>query len=216
MESVIEVVSDVICPWCYIGKRRLEKALSLMGRTDAVVRWKAFELNPGAPREGMDRREYRMRKFGSLAYSQQLEARVASAGASEGIDFRFDRIVRVPNTFEAHRLIWLAGRDGAQDAVVEQLFRAYFLEGEDLGDPAVLRRIGRESGIELSGDEGAREVSEELSAARARGVTGVPSFFVDGRPVASGAHPAELMASFLGPVLARAGEQCRMGETTCE
>src|SRR4051794_33136176 len=118
---VIEVVSDVVCPWCYIGKRRLEKALALLQRESVTVSWKPFELNPGAPKEGLDRQAYRIRKFGSLAYSQQLEARVAAAGAEEGIAFRFDEIKRTPNTFEAHRLIWFAGREsaGMQNRVVE-------------------------------------------------------------------------------------------------
>ena len=134
----IEVVSDVVCPWCFIGKRRLEKALALLDRQDATIRWKPFQLNPTTPKEGMDRQAYRIRKFGSLAYSQQLEARVAAAGAEEGIEFRFDQIKRTPNTLEAYRLIWFAGREQGQDGrnvltvqnvVVENLFRAYFLDG---------------------------------------------------------------------------------------
>jgi predicted DsbA family dithiol-disulfide isomerase len=145
---MIQVVSDVVCPWCFIGKRRLEKALALLGRQDAAVEWKPFQLNPDAPPEGMDRRSYRIRKFGSLAYSRQLEERVAAAGAGEGIEFRFDRIASIPNTFEAHRLIWLAGRAGVQNAVVESLFRAYFIDAEDVGDIAVLKRIGTERGLE--------------------------------------------------------------------
>jgi len=215
MGPVIEVVSDVVCPWCFIGKRRLEKALELIGRQDVAVHWKAFELNPGAPPEGLDRREYRIRKFGSLAYSEQLEARVAAAGAAEGIAFRFDRIARVPNTFHAHRLIWLAGREGAQDAVVERLFRAYFLEGENVGDPAVLRRIGEECGVPLAGEEGAEEVRAELRDARACGVQGVPTFFIAGRAVASGAHPAELLASFLGEPLAPVAARCGIDDNSC-
>src|SRR5215467_7510998 len=110
MTQSIEVVSDVVCPWCFIGKRRLEKALVLLDRRDIEVRWTAFELNPGMPKEGMDRAAYRTRKFGSIEYSRQLEARVIAAGAEEGIDFQFDRIARTPNTFDAHRLIWLAGQ----------------------------------------------------------------------------------------------------------
>ena len=137
---VVKVVSDVVCPWCFIGKRRLEKALSLVGRQDLRVQWKAFELNPHAPKEGLDRQQYRALKFGSMAYAKQLEAHVAAAGAEEGINFRFDRIERVPNTLDAHRLIWLAGHDGQQDVLVENLFRAYFLEGEDVGSPEVLSK----------------------------------------------------------------------------
>src|SRR5690242_9620634 len=130
--SAIEVVSDVVCPWCFIGKRRLEKALALAGQESAQIHWKAYELNPQAPKEGLDRQAYRTRKFGSAAYARELETRVIQAGAGDGIEFRFDRIERVPNTLDAHRLIWLAGRDGgSQDAIVEDLFRAYFIEGRD-------------------------------------------------------------------------------------
>ena len=134
----IEVVSDVVCPWCFIGKRRLEKAQAILDRRDVTIRWKPFQLNPGVPKEGMDRQASRIRKFGSLAYSQQLEARVAAAGAEEGIEFRFDQIKRTPNTLETYRLIWFAGREQGQDGrnvltvqnvVVENLFRAYFLDG---------------------------------------------------------------------------------------
>src|SRR6202049_4092768 len=149
-EVLIEVVSDVVCPWCFIGKRRLEKALSLLGRPAAQVRWNAFQLNPDAPKEGINRQAYRVRKFGSLAYSQQLEARVAEAGMEDGIEFRFDRIERTPNTFDAHRLIWLPGREGVQDAIVENLFRAYFIDAEDVGSPGVLTRIGTESGLDAA------------------------------------------------------------------
>jgi predicted DsbA family dithiol-disulfide isomerase len=203
-EVLIEVVSDVVCPWCFIGKRRLEKALALLGRPAAQVRWKAFQLNPDAPKEGMNRQAYRVRKFGSLAYSQQLEARVADAGMEDGIEFRFDRIERTPNTFDAHRLIWLAGREGAQDAIVENLFRAYFIDAEDVGSGGVLTRIGTESGLDaarveelLSGDLGASEVAADERQARTQGVSGVPTFFVDGVPIASGAQKPEVLASAL-------------------
>ena len=215
---MIQVVSDVVCPWCFIGKRRLEKALALLGRPDAAVEWKPFELNPDAPREGMDRQSYRIRKFGSLAYSRQLEERVAAAGAGEGIEFRFDRITRIPNTFEAHRLIWLAGRARVQNAVVESLFRAYFMDAEDVGDIGVLKRIGSESGLEIdrldelfTARHGEGELHSEENDARRRGVSGVPTFFLNGEPITSGAHPPELLASVLGPALS----QCSVADSTC-
>ena len=129
----------------------------------------------------MNRQAYRVRKFGSLAYSQQLEARVAEAGMEDGIEFRFERIERTPNTFDAHRLIWLAGREGVQDEVVENLFRAYFIDADDVGSPTVLTRIGTESGLDaarveelLSGDLGASEVAADEHQARTQGVSGVP------------------------------------------
>ena len=215
---IIEVVSDVVCPWCFIGKRRLEKALALLGRKDVRVHWKAFELNPDAPKEGMNRAAYRARKFGSLAYAQQLEAHVVEAGAEEGIGFRFDRIERVPNTFDAHRLTWLAAQDGGQDAVVENLFRAYFIDAEDVGMPEVLRRIGVQSGLDpgrieqlLAGETGRSEVLAEERESRGQGVSGVPTFFVNGQPVMSGAQKPDLLASVLAPVLG----QCSLEGGAC-
>jgi len=215
---IIEVVSDVVCPWCFIGKRRLEKALALLGRKDVRVHWKPFELNPDAPKEGMNRTAYRARKFGSVAHAQQLEAHVVEAGAEEGIGFHFDRIERVPNTFDAHRLIWLAGQEGGQEAVVENLFRAYFIDAEDVGKPEVLQRIGVQSGLDpgrveqlLAGDSGRNEVLAEERKARAQGVNGVPTFFANGEPVMSGAQRPELLASVLGPALG----QCSLEGGAC-
>lgn len=206
--AVIEVVSDVVCPWCYIGKRRLEKALALAGQRGVQVHWKAFELNPNAPKEGFERQAYRARKFGSAAYAKQLEAHVTDAGRDAGIEFRFDRIKRVPNTLDAHRLIWLAGHDGAQDAIVENLFRSYFIEGLDIGDPEVLKGIAAEGKLDsakvdelLPSDLGRREVLDEERAARAHDVSGVPTFFVGGMPAVSGAQKPELLASALGSAL---------------
>jgi predicted DsbA family dithiol-disulfide isomerase len=220
---VIEVISDVVCPWCFIGKRQLEKALALLDRQDVLIRWKPFQLNPGAPKEGMDRQAYRIRKFGSLAYSRQLEARVAATGAEEGIEFHFDQIKRTPNTFEAHGLIWFAGREQGKDgrsvrdvltmqnAVVENLFRAYFIDAEDVGDIGVLKRIGAQNGLDAGRLEelfaagiGTEELAAEESEARGRGVTGVPTFFLDGEPIASGAQKPELLAAVLGPALGAA------------
>jgi predicted DsbA family dithiol-disulfide isomerase len=198
--SVIQVVSDVICPWCFIGKRRLKKALALLDRPGEIY-WTAFQLNPAAPKAGMDRKEYRLRKFGSAEFARQLETRVVEAGREEGIDFQFEKIARIPNTFDAHRLIWLAGREGVQDAVVERLFRAYFIDAEDVGDAAILARIGTEAGIDpavvkrlFDSDTGVEDVAREEEQARRAGVSGVPTFFVNGVPVTSGAHPPELLA----------------------
>src|SRR5713226_5636071 len=215
---IIDVVSDVVCPWCFIGKRRLEKALALLGRKDVRVHWKPFQLNPDAPKEGMNRAAYRARKFGSLAYAQQLETHVVDAGAEEGIGFRFDRIERVPNTLDAHRLIWLAGQDGGQDAIVENLFRAYFIDAEDVGKREVLQRIGGQSGLDsgrveqfLAADAGRSEVIAEEGEARKHGVSGVPTFFVNGQPVMSGAQKPDLLASVLAPVLG----QCSLDDGAC-
>src|SRR5215471_14725014 len=120
MSLAVDVISDVICPWCYIGKRRLEKAVAALDGP-ARVRWLPFQLNPTMPKEGISRKEYRTKKFGSWERSQELDARVVAVGTEVGIDFAFDRIERTPNTADAHRLIWLAGREHVQDAVVEAL-----------------------------------------------------------------------------------------------
>jgi predicted DsbA family dithiol-disulfide isomerase len=202
-KNVIQVVSDVVCPWCFIGKRRLEKALHLPVLKDALqdiaVRWTAFQLNPDAPREGWNRREYRAAKFGGIEVADRLQDRVVAAAAQEGLHFRFDLVQQTPNTFDAHRLIWLAGREGVQDAVVENLFRAYFIEGRNVGDRRVLSEIGESRGLHMDFDTdlGVAEVSGDEERARAQGVSGVPTFFLNGEAVTSGAHPPELLAAML-------------------
>src|SRR4051812_11117695 len=125
------VISDVICPWCFIGKRRLETAVGVRGGP-VKVRRLPVPLNPKMPKAGISRREYRTRKFGSWERSMELDAKVVAVGEEEGIHFAFDRIERTPNTLEAQRLIWLAEKEDVQDAVVEALFRAYFTDGRDI------------------------------------------------------------------------------------
>src|SRR6056297_3820991 len=137
MNLAVDIISDVICPWCYIGKRRLEKAIAAHGDF-ANVRWHPFQLNPTMPKEGISRKEYRTRQFGSWERSLELDAKVIAVGESEGIHFAFDKTERTPNTVDAHRLIWLADQHGCQDAVVEGLFRAYFTEGRDIGNQQTL------------------------------------------------------------------------------
>ncbi len=192
----VDVISDVICPWCFIGKRRLEKAVAaLAGRHEVRVRWHPFELNPQMPKDGMDRRAYRMAKFGSWERSQALDAQVAAAGAQEGIVFAFDKMRRTPNTLDAHRLIRLAGREGVQDAVVEALFKAYFTEGRDISDRQTLLDVVAEAGLdrdraaaELDGDESLAAIRAEEEQAHRLGVQGVPFFIVNGEVGLSGAQ----------------------------
>src|ERR1051325_6492121 len=137
MNFTVDVISDVICPWCWIGKRRLEKAIASLGQP-VKVRWFPFQLNPTMPKDGISRREYRTRKFGTWERSLELDARVIEVGKAEGIEFAFDRIERTPNTLDAHRLIWLADKEGIQGAVVEARFRSYFTEGRDIGNRQAL------------------------------------------------------------------------------
>jgi predicted DsbA family dithiol-disulfide isomerase len=187
----LEVASDVICPWCYIGKRRLEKALDLLkNKLTLQIAWLPFQLNPGMPKEGVARAEYRRAKFGSLERSRQLDARVIAEGRSEGIDFAFDRIERTPNTSEAHRLIALAEN---QNAVVDALFRAYFEDARDIGDPAVLAGIAAQ--CEVKGwPERAPDVSALEDQVRAMGISAVPTFIFDRKSGISGAYPAQTLA----------------------
>jgi predicted DsbA family dithiol-disulfide isomerase len=187
----VEVASDVVCPWCYIGKRRLEKALTaLKGEIQAEIRWLPFQLNPDMPKEGMPRAEYRKAKFGSLERSQALDARVIAEGKSEGIDFAFERIQRTPNTLAAHRLIALAEN---QSAVVDALFKAYFEEAKDIGDPEVLADIAAKCTVE-GWPEQARDVSELEERVRELGISAVPTFIFDRKLGVSGAYPPESLA----------------------
>ena len=199
------VVSDVICPWCFMAKRNLEKALQMLGpKLQVEITWSAFELNPEMPKEGMDRHQYRTKKFGSWDYSQSLDAQVAKAGESAGITFRHDLIARTPNTFNAHRLIWLAQRENVQGGVVESLFQAYFVLGRDVGDIQTLTDIATHAGIAkdraltfLESAEGTEEVRREEREAVAAGISGVPTLLLDGRPLFSGALKPSVMADQL-------------------
>jgi predicted DsbA family dithiol-disulfide isomerase len=169
----VEVVSDLICPWCYIGKRRLERAGRLLEPKRLHVHWKPFQLNPDMPAEGMDRREYRTRKFGSWAHSQALDAEVVAAGKEVGIAFDYVKMTRTPNTLAGHKLLWLADEQNCQGVLAEKLFRAYFVEGRDVGDVLILTDIGVEVGLmpkdiaeALSGEVAAAAVALEEEHAR--------------------------------------------------
>lgn len=201
----VRIISDAICPWCFIAKRRFEQAVTQMPDDVTLsVHWQPFDLNPNMPPEGMDRVEYRSRKFGSWEHSLKLDAQVAVVGAEEGIIFRHDLITRTPNTFNTHRLIWLAEQEGVQDAMVEAIFHAYFLAGQDIGEQSVLVDLGVAAGMSrekvtafLQSDAGASAVSKAETIAYRQGVSGVPTFVIDGKPVFSGAVPTDLMLSHL-------------------
>jgi len=201
----IDIVSDVVCPWCYVGKRRLEAALrELATREPAlqpVVRWQPFQLNPDLPREGIDRRAYLEAKFGGAARATEIYGRVRAAGAAVGIAFAFERIVRQPNTLDAHRLIAWAQAQGAAEAMVERLFRAYFLEGRLVGDREVLAALAGEAGLDAAAARALLAVAEDAEAvaaadrrARERGIDGVPFFIFGERVGVAGAQePATLL-----------------------
>ncbi len=214
----IDIYSDVICPWCFIGKRRLEKALA--GRP-AAVRWHPFELNPDMPREGVERRAYRTKKFGSWERSLELDAQISRAFAGEGLAFNAEKMTRTPNTFDAHRLIWLAGERGVQDAVVEALFWAYFTDGRDLSDRSMLAAVAAEGGLDrvevdelLAGDRGAAEVREREMIGQQLGISGVPFFVINDAVALSGAQAPEMFrAAFEQVAAAWEGEACEFDPT---
>jgi predicted DsbA family dithiol-disulfide isomerase len=202
----IDIVSDAICPWCYIGKRQLERALALLAQEGLQfsVHWNPFQLNPDIPKEGRERAAYRAMKFGSTERARELDERVAGAAANVGLAFRLDLMLRTPNTLDAHRVIWLAGRENVQEAVMETMFAAYFTQGRDIGDRDVLADCAAQSGMDhaavadfLAGDMAAQEMLAADRAAREAGVNGVPSFFLDGYGLYSGAMPAETMVEAL-------------------
>ncbi|MEW6347573.1 MAG: DsbA family oxidoreductase [Thermodesulfobacteriota bacterium] len=197
MQHTIEIVSDVVCPWCYVGKRRLEKALrSVELPFRALIVWRPFQLHPDLPREGMDRRAQRAAKFGSWGAARERDAILVRAGAEEGIGFAFEKILRTPNTFTAHRLIWLSQREGVQDEVAEALFAGYFVDGLDIGRSEVLVSIAESVGLNgekvtnfLAGNEGVIEVQQEEAEFRLKGVSAVPLFLFNGRCALGGAQP---------------------------
>jgi predicted DsbA family dithiol-disulfide isomerase len=196
----IEVYSDVICPWCYVGKRRLERALHEMRETvRAHVVWRPFQLNPTMPKEGMDRTTYLRAKFGSLETYRDMEHRLLEVGGAERIAFAFEKISRTPNTFLAHRLIWYAGNQGCQDAVAEQLFQGYFEEGLDIGSVPVLVELADRVGLKVAqffeSEAGLEEVKAEESAGHRLGIRGVPYFVLDKTYGISGAQPIDVFVS---------------------
>lgn len=206
----LDILSDPICPWCLIGKSHLDRALEAHPDHPFEIEWHPFQLNPDMPAEGMDRRAYLEWKFGGKENAVSVYARIAEAADQAGIKIDFEGITRTPNTLNAHRLIHWAGLEGRQTAVVSRLFRAYFQEGRDIGDTAVLLEIAEGTGLDramterlLDSDADAAEVRERDAHARARGVTGVPTFVVAQRHVVPGAQPPELWEKVIKDIQAQ-------------
>jgi len=211
----IEIISDVVCPWCYIGKRKLETALARL-RVDEpgllpTVRWHPFELNPDLPVEGMPRALYLENKFGGKARAAEIYARVRAAGGEVGIAFAFDRIGQQPNTRDAHRLLAWAQQRGDAGALVERLFRAYFIEGRRIGERDVLAALAADSGLPreqaqamLAADAYRAEVEAEHREAQEAGITGVPFFIFNGRTAVSGAHDPDALLEAIAAARASA------------
>jgi predicted DsbA family dithiol-disulfide isomerase len=201
---LIEVVSDVICPWCYIGRRRLQRALAMRPGLSSRVVWRVFQLNPEMPSHGIDRQAYLAAKFGSAVHAGRIYESIGRTGESEGIPFRFDLIRRTPNSQNAHRLSRLAARYGHQEAVIDALFAAYFERGEDVGRIDVLADIAASVGFDrpaaldfLLGPAERDAVLTEDRNARRLGINGVPCFIVDGRYALSGAQEPEFFLPLL-------------------
>ena len=209
----VTIYSDVICPWCYIGKRRFEAALSAPGIPEEIaIDWRPFELNPDMPEEGMPRADYRARKFGAER-ALQLDAEMAERGREEGIVFAFDQMKRTPNTRLAHRLIWAAGQVGrpAQNAIVNRLFEAYFEEAQDIGQIEILAELATEAGLDpriargaLGQDDSLEAVLDLEDAGIRMGIRGVPFFIVMNKYAISGAQPAEVWSDALPKIVAEA------------
>ena len=208
----VDVVSDVVCPWCFVGKRHLEQALAgLPELAGVVVRWHPFELNPNLPETGVDRKTYLDAKFGGPERAAEIYERVLEAGRKAGLAFDFDAIERQPNTRDAHRLVAWAQASGDAGELMERLFRAYFVEGRFVGDRETLVRIAEESGLDaeaarawLASGTGTAEIGHAEARARELGITGVPFFIFDGRVGLSGAHPPETMQEAIRQALSKA------------
>jgi len=200
----IDIFSDTICPWCLIGKRRLEKALAERPDLEVAIHWRTFQLNPQMPDEGMDRQTYLSMKFGGPDNADMVYGRIREAGSQEGIDFAFEDIARTPNTIDSHRLVrWAAGQD-KETETVEALFQAYFFRGEDIGDIEVLVAAADSAGMDgnearafLESDALKLELKEEDRQARGLGIDGVPCFIFNGRHALAGAQPPKILVQML-------------------
>lgn len=199
----IDIYSDIVCPWCFVGKRRLERALNEFKDVMTVkVTWRPFQLNPTMPSDGMDRTAYLKAKFGSLEAFGRMEEQLLAAGADEQIPFAFEKIQRTPNTFVAHRLVWYAEQLGRQDSAVESLFRGYFTEGADIGSMSVLGQLAGRAGLDvaavesfLHSEDGTAEVKAEEAVGRRLGIRAVPYFVLNGSSAISGAQPPDIFIS---------------------
>lgn len=209
----IDVVSDVVCPWCFIGKRRLEKALALASDVPVEVHWRPYFLNEWIPPEGMSREQYLTTKFGSPERYTDIAQRVRAAAADEGLVYAVDRINRQPNTRDAHRLIRWADGIGKSAEMKQRLMDLYFTEGADLSNRAVLVQAAADVGLDpenvrgaLDSDQDIAEIERVVEAAKEAGIQGVPCFILDGKYAISGAQAPEALAQAIEQVSAQAAE----------
>lgn len=208
----LDIFSDPVCPWCYIGKASLDRALESIGDHPFRVEWHPFQLNPDLPREGADRRAYLEAKFGGKAEAARAYANVMQAAEAAGVEINLDLMDRQPNTLDAHRLIHWAGLEGRQNAVVNGLFRAYFRDGRDIGNSDTLADIGAAAGMDgavvarlLATDADRDDLAARDADARRKGVRAVPTFLIARQYVVSGAQPPELWKQVATDIAAQAG-----------
>ncbi len=200
----VDMVADLACPWCYIGLVRLDRAREMRPHCAVKLRWHPFLLNPQLPPEGMERGAYLRAKFGGTAAARRVYARIEEAGRADGIDFAFERIARTPNTVDAQRLILFAAQRALDEAVIRRLFRALFEEGDDIGAPEPLIRLGGEAGLDtaelrdlFAGDDYVTEVLRAHRSAEAIGIRGVPVLIIEREHIITGAQPPEVLAGLL-------------------
>lgn len=194
----LDIFSDTVCPWCYIGKKRLENALNKYKNLVIKQTWRPFQLNPGMPPDGMDRQEYLISKFGSSDAAKTVYENIYEEGVKEGINFNFDLIEVTPNSFNSHRLLALAYNANMQEKVLDDLFESYFLHGKDIGDPNILLQIAIKHNINaeefksyLSDQENIEPLANEAIQAKKMGINSVPTFIVNKQIVINGAQTSE-------------------------
>ena len=217
----LDIISDPICPWCYIGKANLDAAIAQTGINPFQIDWRIFQLNPDMPAEGMDRKQYLETKFGGPDRAREVYSRVEQAAGEAGLEVHFDKIPRTPNTMDAHRVIRWASTTGHQGALVQELFERYFEQGQDISDHDVLLEVAEKVGMErdivaklLDGDADRDSLSDEDRTAREMGVTGVPCFIVGGRYVLQGAQPPEVWAKVINELVESAKSRSEQPEVT--
>ncbi|HEX8549346.1 MAG TPA: DsbA family oxidoreductase [Cytophagaceae bacterium] len=222
----IDIVSDIVCPWCYIGKRRLEKAMSMLKDTYTFeIKYLPFELNGNVPKEGLNQKEYLTSKFGGEERYTQITGNVTQAAKEEGLNFDFDKQPKSPNTLDIHRIIWLAEKEGKDLAAMEIYFKAYFDDGVDLTKNENLVSLAERAGVNggrvkelLEGEEGLAEVKALQKKVRFMGITGVPYYIINEKYAISGAQPAEAFAEAIPNIAFESlqeGEACDIDGSNC-
>ena len=214
----LDIMSDPICPWCYIGKANLDRAIAESGENPFAIEWRIFQLDPQMAPEGVDRRTHLEAKFGGAEKLREIHARIEEAASEAGLAINFDRIERTPNTMDAHRLIRWARATGQQSAMVDRLFADYFVEGRDISDHEVLVEAASSIGMEadvvarlLSGDADREELRQEEAEARKMGVNAVPCFILGGRYVIQGAQPVATWRKLIDELISARDQQAGVG-----